>query len=139
MNPIAAILGLVSTVVSRIWPDKTMAEQAAFALALQQELDKTNILTGQMQVNAAEAGNNSLFVAGWRPWIGWGLGSVIIFYALFTLVVNFMVSWGLHVVPFPPLDPMVRDIVLGMLGLNIGARTFEKVRGVHTTALNNDN
>ncbi len=130
MNPITAVLGLVDTVVSRIWPDKTEVQKEQFMLAVQQELDKTQLLTGQMETNTAEAASGKLFAAGWRPWIGWGLGTILIFYAFLTLVINFMVAWGMSVHPFPPLDPMLRDTVMGMLGLNISARTFEKYKGV---------
>jgi hypothetical protein len=82
--------------------------------------------TAQINVNAKEAENTNLFVAGWRPFIGWGLGSIIIFYALATTVLSILTALNVNLLVMPPLDPMVRDIVIGLLGLNIGTRTVEK-------------
>ena len=126
MDPISSILGLVSTIISRIWPDKSEADKAKFLLEFQKNLSEADIAKAQIAVNANEAANPNIFVSGWRPWIGWGLGTIVVFYALLTTIVNFAIALKFAVIPFPPLDPMVRDIVMGMLGLNIGARTFEK-------------
>ena len=129
MNPIiGSVAALVTSVVSRIWPDKSEIQKQAFILAVTQELNETKLLEGQLEINKTEAAHANLFVAGWRPFIGWGLGSIIVFYAFMTLVVNFSIALGYSVIPLPSLDPMVRDIIMGMLGLNIGARTFEKFK-----------
>jgi hypothetical protein len=131
MDPLSAILGVVSAVVSRVWPDKTEQEKEAFTLELTKEININKTITDQLEVDIAEAASPKTFVAGWRPWIGWGLGTIVIFYAFLTLIVNFSMALGFHVLAFPPLDPMVRDITMGLLGLNMGSRTFEKFKGVN--------
>lgn len=123
---IASILSIVSNVVGGLTAEQT----AKITLAIQQDKETFDLLSQQAETNAQEASNPSIFVAGWRPFIGWGLGSIVVFYAFLTLMVNFGIALGYHVATFPPLDPMVRDIIMGMLGLNIGSRTFEKYKNV---------
>ena len=82
----------------------------------------------QIKVNEAEAKHRSLFVAGWRPAIGWigafGLGFRFIIYPI-------CVMFGLDYATIPNQYFEAMDfIILGMLGLNGSMRTFEKVKGV---------
>jgi Holin of 3TMs, for gene-transfer release len=86
----------------------------------------------QMQINLAEAQSSSLFVSGWRPFVGWtsGLG---LFYAflLMPLVNGLFVAlhWG-AAGPMPSLDiTTLLTILLGMLGLSYNRMT-EKINGV---------
>jgi hypothetical protein len=89
-------------------------------------------VSAQLAVNQAEASNASMFVAGWRPAIGWicGLGLFVQF------LVNPISTWiaallGKPIV-FPTLDlGTLMTLLLGMLGL-AGARTYEKINGVGT-------
>lgn len=84
----------------------------------------------QNQVNAAEAANPNLFVAGWRPAIGWCCALALCYQYL---VVPFA-TWGfaashVEVPPFPRLDNNLWELMFGMLGMG-GLRTLEKVKGV---------
>lgn len=124
------ITNFATTLVNKIFPDKTQAEKDQAALQITLATQEFQLTQGQLDINKAEASNPNIFVSGWRPWIGWGLGTIVIFYSFLTLLVNFMVSFHFDVNPFPPLDPMVRDIILGLLGLHIAGRTYEKVKGV---------
>lgn len=67
LDPLTAGMGLVDTVISRIWPDKSEAEKQQLAAAV-------SLVQGQIAINQAEAGNPSVFVSGWRPAIGWVCG-----------------------------------------------------------------
>ena len=83
----------------------------------------------QVELNKIEAGHRSLFVAGWRPALGWicalGLG--------FTFLINPMVQWATcmanECLPGPELPyNIMLELVIAMLGL-AGLRTAEKVMG----------
>lgn len=95
------------------------------------------LLTGQQEVNKAEAGHASVFVAGWRPAVGWvsvaALGYQFILYPLLTWAWAWMQSagWVEPALQPPPLLDVEALLVLltGMLGI-AGARTFEKVKGI---------
>ena len=81
-----------------------------------------NILSAEL--NKVEAQHRSVFVAGWRPAIGWicalGIGFAFIGNPLLQRFVG-----GEPVVV--PLD-MILELVLAMLGM-AGLRTVEKLRG----------
>lgn len=79
---------------------------------------------GQTDVNAVEAASPSIFVAGWRPAIGW-IGAAGLFYAYVARPV--LIASG--VTGLPPLDHNLYELVIAMLGLG-GLRTFEKIKGV---------
>ncbi len=90
------------------------------------ELD-TSIALGQVQVNVAEARTGNLFIAGWRPAIGW-IGVICLFYnfVLFPVLKTF----------YPDLnEPQSADVlwtmVIGMLGIG-GFRSFDKLMKVDT-------
>lgn len=123
LTGLGSVADLAKTVVSRIWPDKTAEEQAQLAASLM-------LIQGQLDVNKAEAANASMFVAGWRPFVGWvcGLGFAVQF------VFGPLGEWGAaivgHPVKFPPMDlGTMMPLLLGMLGLG-GMRTAEKIQGV---------
>ena len=78
----------------------------------------------QVELNKVEAQHRSLFVAGWRPFIGWvcGLGLFNIF------IVNPWIQWLTEKSgPELPLDVIV-ELVVALLGLGV-LRTFEKKIG----------
>jgi hypothetical protein len=86
----------------------------------------------QAEVNKIEAAHNSIFVAGWRPAIGWmcalALGWTFLAEPTLTWVaVTFGVA-ELTELPAVDSDPLFQ-LVLAMLGI-AGLRTFEKVKHV---------
>lgn len=93
-------------------------------------------LGGQLEVNKEEAKHASIFVAGWRPAVGWvsvaALGYQFIIYPLLTWCWGAMqaAGWIAANLPPPPLLDVEALMVLitGMLGI-AGARTWEKLKG----------
>lgn len=114
-------------------------------LRAQIELDKigleaaridADLIKGQQDINKVEAQHSSIFVAGWRPAIGWvGVSALAYQYILYPLLVW---SWSLMQAqgwvpatqPPPPILDIEALVVLmtGILGI-ASARTFEKVKG----------
>lgn len=85
----------------------------------------------QADINKQEALHESVFVSGWRPFIGWVCGCSI---ALQFLVFPLM-SWGFgfagYIIAFPELpSEMLYGMIFGMLGIG-GMRSYEKVRSAH--------
>ena len=97
----------------------------------QAELAKADaaIRAAQLELNRTEAQHASLFVAGWRPAIGW-LGVAGLGYAY---LVQPMLAWASGVAGWlaPPTVDLagLYPLILGMLGLG-AARSFEKARHV---------
>lgn len=129
------VLGSVKDVVSEVVVDKDKKNELLYKL---KELeDKGNErfhdeLMGQIEVNKIEAAHTSVFVAGWRPAVGWisaiGLG--------WTFVVapfaETLARWAGWTGQMPEVDTgSLMTLTLGMLG--IGAqRSWEKHKGVAT-------
>ena len=84
----------------------------------------------QTDVNAVEASNPNLFVAGWRPMIGW-VCALALFYQYLLTPLGVWIAGMYHVViPMPPkLDDSLWQLMFGMLGMG-GLRTYEKLKGV---------
>lgn len=128
---VGAIADLAKDLVNRFFPNKSEAEKAELAQAmalLQGQLDNQK---AQIATNTEEAKSNSLFVAGWRPFIGWTCGAALVFqYIVRPLVMaGFAIAGKPFTVPLPGLDDNLWQLLLGMLGMGT-LRTFEKVKGV---------
>lgn len=139
MGVLDLIVGPVMQIVNKLIPDP--AQQAQFQLQLLQlqqnaefkELDNQLALAQtQTNTNQAEAGNASLFVAGWRPFIGWICGGGLAWnFAGVPLLNAIMIIIG-HPVNIPEADlSEMMPLLIGMLGLG-SMRTYEKVNGVNS-------
>ena len=76
-DPISAALDIGGKLIDRLWPDPTQAAQAKLELFKLQQSGELAQITGQLEINKAEAQHSSVFVAGWRPFIGWVCGSAL--------------------------------------------------------------
>jgi len=83
----------------------------------------------QTEVNKAEAGNSSMFVAGWRPAIGW-VGAIALFYQFIAYPIMLWYPWG-HPPPAPMDYTMLYTLITGMLGI-AGLRSYDKSIGTET-------
>lgn len=87
----------------------------------------------QVELNKIEAGHRSVFVAGWRPFIGWvgGLGLAFYYipqYALGTWLWVEMVRETRVMHPYPVDSDGLLQLVLAMLGMG-AMRSLEKLQG----------
>ena len=86
----------------------------------------------QTEVNKIEASSNSLFVAGWRPAIGW-IGAIALFYQF--IAYPLLLWLPLDKAPPAPLDyTMLYTLITGMLGI-AGLRSYDKVKGTDTKTM----
>lgn len=144
LDPITAGLGLGDrllsfgeAVINRIWPDPTVREEHKLKLAelaqngeLQRLAAQTGLLQAQIETNRAEAASSSMFVAGWRPAIGWTCASALAWQFVVAPIGAWAASIAGYDLPTPPtLDGMLWELLLGMLGIGF-LRTVEKVKGV---------
>lgn len=133
MNPIGAIVAAVGGVIDDLHTSDKERLDAEIEL---RKID-SGLLQGQMEVNKVEAASSSLFVAGWRPAIGWigavALGYQFLLYPLLVWAWALLQARGLvpgNLQPPPMLDTEALWVVLsGMLGI-AGLRSVEKVKGV---------
>ena len=135
MNPLG--IGAIIDSVGKVASDLITTDKERIELELEgKRIDQATDLA-QMEVNKTEAQNQNLFVAGWRPAIGWvGAAAMAYQFLLYPLLVW---SWtwmqAEQIVPQEVKPPPVLDtealwvILSGMLGI-AGMRSFEKTRGV---------
>lgn len=135
------ILPLITNVIGRVIPDANQAAtvNAELQKALidrQADIDRAVAEAAKVQaeVNLKEAESPSLFVAGWRPAIGWLCGAGV----LYVFAVQPTVAWlcAMAGLQSPPLldTSALMTLLLGMLGLG-GLRTIEKTQGVESNTL----
>lgn len=132
---IGPIIDIVGKVIDRVIPDPTAAQKAKDALtstALQADISS---MMAQIDVNKAEAQNSSIFVAGWRPAIGWICAGALGYQYLFSPILWWAAtSFEWHVTAPPKLDDVLWQLLFGMLGMG-ALRSYDKVKGTDTKAL----
>lgn len=131
---IIGLLPLVTSMFERLIPDadKRAAEQASFMRLLTDYAAQAD--AAQSAVNANEAGSSSIFVAGWRPFIGWcggvAIGWQFVLKPMLLAFSGFLSErFTSAVLNAPSLDENFWALIVGMLGMG-GLRTMEKIRGV---------
>jgi hypothetical protein len=133
---VTGIFSPIKDIVSEVVVDKDKRDQVNLQLAqledkAQERLDQ--LTQGQLDINKVEASSGSLFVAGWRPAVGW-VGTAGLAYS--TMAQPFG-SWAARVIfhyngDLPAIDNQLLLYILGgMLGLGT-MRTVEKIKGVST-------
>lgn len=127
---ITALVPALGTLVDRLIPDKAAAERAKADMEAALIKASNEAALAQVEVNKIEAGHSSVFVAGWRPAIGWVCAAALAWAFIVAPVASWtMAAFGAReTLPAIGTDNLF-ELVLAMLGLG-GLRTFEKMRGV---------
>ena len=82
----------------------------------------------QTAINQVEAQHRSLFVAGWRPFIGWVCGVAFAYHFILQPLLAFVLANAGQQVFLPQFEMQeLSTVLMGILGLG-GLRTIEKVR-----------
>jgi len=131
MNPLDLLSGLtpiVSKVLDLI-PDpnaKARAEAEMQAELLKYAAEQS---AQQSEVNKVEAANSNVFVAGWRPAIGWTCAMAFMFMYVVAPLATWVAAFFNHIVPIPQFDTnALMSLTTGMLGLG-AMRSFDKKQG----------
>lgn len=122
----------VGATVREILPDGDKRLEIEVRLAeLADRVDQREnaLLLAQTEVNKVEAASSNMFVAGWRPFIGWVCGGSL----AYTWVLAPILKTVFRLQELPVIQPdQIYPVVLAMLGV-AGMRTFEKTKGVATS------
>ena len=130
LGSISSLVGPVTGLLDKFIEDKDVKNKLAHDLSTMAERHAQELAKGQMEINKTEAAHKSLFVAGWRPAIGWicGLGMASNF--LLIPIANFVLALTGSAIVVPLLDTgEMMPVLMGMLGLG-AMRTYEKKQGV---------
>ena len=128
---LTALIGPVSNLLGKFIEDKDMKNKLAHEVATMAESHAQELAKGQLEINKAEAQHKSIFVAGWRPFIGWTCGVALCWHFVLQPIVMFLCAYiGFQIPELPEFDMgSLMTILGGLLGLG-GLRTYEKQKGL---------
>lgn len=131
-----ALIDPLAKLLDKLIPDPEAKARAIIdlkkeenAIYLQELQTAAQSDAAQNETNKIEAANESLFVSGWRPFIGWICGVAFIYkFILQPFMIFILVAMGdkfdYHLLPNLDWAEM-SPVLLGMLGLG-GLRTIDK-------------
>lgn len=123
MSLLASLISPVASLLEKFVEDKDQRNALAHEIATLSSRQSHEMMQGQLEVNKVEAASDSVFVAGWRPAVGW-ICAIALAYS--TMLIPLLGIWF----TVPTLDTnLLRTVLLGMLGMG-GLRTIEKLNKV---------
>jgi len=128
---IEALIAPVTGLLDKFIEDKDQKNKLAHELATMADRHAQELAKGQLEINKAEAQHRSIFVAGWRPFVGWTCGIALAWHFVLAPFVIFASAYSGVVLPDLPQFDMssLLTVLMGMLGLG-GMRSFEKMKGL---------
>ena len=141
-DPLSALLDLGKSAIDKIWPDPIKrAEELRKLKEIEQKGDLAELnayvsnLSGQLAINAAEAKHKSIFVAGWRPYVGWVGGVSLAYVSIVEPIMRFIATMNGYTGEFPVIDTALTiQVLMGMLGI-AGMRSWDKKHKTQTDSL----
>jgi hypothetical protein len=125
------LIGPVADILDKFIEDKDQKARLSHEIATMAQRHAQEQVLAQLEVNKQEASHRNLWVAGWRPFVGWTCGVAMAWHFILLPVTLFITSFaGFEIPQLPSFDmDSLMTVLLGMLGLG-GLRTFEKSKGL---------
>lgn len=137
LDPLTALLDIGKTALDKFVPDPQAKAHATLELEKlhaagdsEKLQSQVRLILAQTDINKVEAASSSVFVAGWRPFIGWVCGAALAYdfiaepFLRYLAQVVFSYSGTFPIINTDALS----TILMGMLGLG-AMRTIEKMGG----------
>ncbi len=131
MNPLllGPLFDLGGKIIERLFPDPAAKAAAELELLKIAQAGDLQTVLAQLEINAKEAQHPSIFVAGWRPFVGWCCG----FGLAYATIGHNLLVWAAAAKGWPAPPAVDSDVLIytlgGLLGI-AGLRSVEKVKGV---------
>jgi hypothetical protein len=123
MSILNSLIGPVTGLLDKFIEDKDQKSALAHEIATLAQKQAHESALAQLEVNKVEAAHKSLFVAGWRPAIGWICGLALLYSTILAPILGIWFT-------VPPVDSsLLTSVLMGMLGLG-AMRTVEKTKNV---------
>jgi len=120
---VASLIGPVTGLLDKFVEDKDQKNALAHEIATLAQKQAHESAMGQLEVNKVEAAHKSLFVAGWRPFVGWVAGIGLAYNVIIAQILGIWFT-------VPEVDPsLLTPVLMGMLGMG-AMRSYEKSKGV---------
>jgi len=126
---IGSVFELGGKIIDRLFPDPQKKAEAELELLKLTQSGDLQLVLAQLEINAKEAANPSVWVSGWRPYFGWVGGTAFLYVGL----LKPMLTWYAAIKGYPAPPDIDTEflwvVVSGLLGIG-GLRTYEKKSGV---------
>lgn len=124
---IGSVLDFGKVLIERLIPDPGQKAAAFQKLAELEQNGELKVIEGQVEINKIEAASTNMFIAGWRPAVGW-----VCVLGLAITVFSPILTWGALLCGVHAAVPAIAGdglwtLLIGMLGLG-GMRTVEKLQ-----------
>ena len=140
---ITGLFGLGESIINKFFPDEQSRAEAMYKLKklesdgnLAELQAYVTLLQGQLQINMKEAEHRSVFVSGWRPFVGWVCGFSLAYAAILYPIMKYVAvlsGWDYNLLP--ELDTTVTlQTLTGMLGFG-AMRMYEKTKKVASNSI----
>jgi len=130
MNLLGSLVQPVTGLLDKFIEDKDQKNQLAHEISTMAERHAQELAKGQLEINKAEAQSRNVFIAGWRPFLGWTMGFAMAYNYVIQPIAIFVLGQLDYLVTLPALDMTeMMPVLLGMLGLG-SLRTYEKKIGI---------
>ena len=123
---IGQVIEVADKVLGKFIPDKNLK------MKLQKEMTMAfhDANLAQIELNKQEAAHKNIFVAGWRPFVGWICGIALAYHFILSPIIETILIASGITIDLPSFEfSQLSSILMGMLGLG-GLRTYEKMKGV---------
>lgn len=126
---IQALIGPATELIGKFVEDKDQKNKLAHEIATMAERHAQELAKGQLAINTEEAKSRNIFVAGWRPFVGWTCGLALFAHFILFPSADVVTAYlGYETPTYPAFDmDTLMTVLLGMLGLG-GMRSFEKYK-----------
>jgi len=130
LNLIASLVAPVSGLLDKFIEDKDQKAALAHEIATLADKQANEQAIAQIELNKVEAAHKSMFVAGWRPAVGWVCALAMLLNFILIPFINLGLEFGGLDLQLDLIDmETMMPVLFGMLGLG-GMRTAEKLKGV---------
>ena len=130
INLLGSLVQPVTGLLDKFIEHKDQKNQLAHEISTMAERHAQELAKGQLEINKAEAQSRNVFIAGWRPFIGWTCGVAMAYNYVIHPILMFTLAQFNYLVAIPALDlSEMMPVLMGMLGLG-GLRSFEKYKGI---------
>lgn len=152
VSPVAgAIIGAASELFNRLVPDKNLQDKFRMEMTSKEFDAVIESNKRQASINEKEAEHANLFVAGWRPYIGWlcgialtvGFVSKVIIPTLIAFLVFYPEVNKENILEFMRLIDSIdleiyTSLLISLLGLTL-ARSWDKSKDIDTKSIKPNN
>jgi hypothetical protein len=130
LNLISSLVTPVSGLLDKFIEDKDQKAALAHEIATLADKQANEQAVAQIELNKVEAAHKSMFVAGWRPAVGWVCALAMLLNFILIPFINLGLEFAGLDLQLDLIDmETMMPVLFGMLGLG-GMRTAEKLKGV---------